>query len=334
LSGTSLTLAAPLWLLGLLLLPVLARRHHRRAGGGALVYSRLPVTSAGAWRLHLPFYCRLGALALLLLALARPQVVEIQEITTSEGIDIQLVLDVSGSMAAEDFAPMNRLAVAKGVLRDFVAQRRGDRMGLVLFAGAAEVRVPPTTDRGVLARMIDEVELYTLPDGTAIGMGLAAAAARLEGSSSPSRVIVLVSDGDNNAGQIDPETAAAICAGLGIKIHTVAVGSADDEPVMLPVPIRDPRTGEVTLRRIPWHVSVDEEQLRRMADRTGGRHFSASDTGMLREVFREIDRLERTPIEREEQLRYQERYQPFAWSALALLLLPLLPAAAGWTVEP
>ena len=231
-------LASPAWLLLLLLLPWLAWRHHRRDDGGALTFSRLPARVAGAWRLHLPFYSRLLALGLVAVALARPQLGYAWEETTTEGIDIEVLLDVSGSMGAEDFAPKNRLEVAKRVISDFVAARTGDRIGLVAFAGAAITKPPPTTDRRMLQEMIASLRLHTLPDGTAIGLALASGAARLKDSPAKSRIMVLVTDGDNNAGQIDPESAAAIAAGLGLKVYAIAVGT-EDGPVVIPVPVRN-----------------------------------------------------------------------------------------------
>ena len=326
-------LASPWWLLLLLLLPLLAWWHHRRWEPGALTFSRLPGGAGGAWRLHLPFYCRLLALALLVVALARPQLGYAWEETTTEGIDIELALDISGSMGAEDFAPKNRLEVAKRVLSDFVAGRPGDRIGLVAFAGAALTKAPPTTDRRMLQELIASLALHTLPDGTAIGLALASAAARLKDSPAESRVIVLVTDGDNNAGQIDPESAAAIAAGLGIKVYTVAVGTQNG-PVVIPVPVRNPLTGEIDVRRVPWNVRVDEALLQRIADRTGGRFFRATDPEALRHIFAAIDRLERTPLEVRQRVRHEERFMPLAWAALALLLLPLAAAILGVTAEP
>jgi Ca-activated chloride channel family protein len=327
------SLADPLWLLLLLLLPLLAWRHHRSGAPGALTFSHLPVAAGGAWRLHLPFYCRLAAAMLLILALARPQLGYAWEETSTQGVDIQLVLDISGSMGAEDFAPKNRLEVAKKVMSDFVGGRPGDRIGLVAFAGAALTKAPPTTDREMLQQLISSLQLHTLPDGTAIGLALASAAARLKASPAKSRIVVLVTDGDNNVGQIDPDSAAAVCAGLGIKVYTVAVGTTNG-PVIIPVPFRNPLTGEVEVRRVPWNVRVDEDLLRRIAQRTGGRFYRASEPQALRQIFTAIDKLERTPLQVRRMVRHEERYQPFAWGALAVLVLPLLVAAAGVTAEP
>ncbi|HEV8632229.1 MAG TPA: VWA domain-containing protein [Thermoanaerobaculia bacterium] len=326
-------LAQPLWLLLLLLLPLLAWRHHRAGAPGALTFSELPAAAGAAWRLHLPFYSRLAAVSLLIVALARPQLGFAWEETTTEGIDIQLVFDISGSMGAEDFAPKDRITVAKRVLSDFVAGRPGDRIGLVAFAGAAVTKAPPTTDRDMLQSLLSGLQLHSLPDGTAIGLALASAAARLQHSPAKSRIAVLVTDGDNNAGEIDPDSAAAICAGLGIKVYTVAVGTQNG-PVIIPVPVRDPLTGDVEIRRVPWNVRVDTELLQRIAKRTGGRFYRATDADALREIFAAIDHLERTPLQVRKMVRHEERFQPLAWTALALLLLPLLTALAGMTAEP
>jgi Ca-activated chloride channel family protein len=326
-------LATPAWLLLLLVLPWLAWRHHRQENGGALTFSRLPVRVGAAWRLHLPFYSRLLALGLVSLALARPQLGYAWEETTTEGIDIEILLDVSGSMGAEDFAPKNRLEVAKRVISDFVAARTGDRIGLVAFAGAAITKSPPTTDRRMLQEMIASLQLHTLPDGTAIGLALASGAARLRDSPAKSRVLVLVTDGDNNAGQIDPESATAIAAGLGLKVYAIAVGT-DDGPVVIPVPVRNQLTGQMEVRRVPWNVRIDEALLQRIAQRTGGRFFRAHDPEALRHIFAAIDRLERTPLQVRQRVRHEERFQPLAWAALALLLLPLGTTVLGITAEP
>jgi Ca-activated chloride channel family protein len=333
-------LASPLWLLLLLALPLLAWLHHqrgRRGGFGALTYSRLPAGAGrgmmrGAWRLHLPFYARLAAFACLALALARPQLGYAWEESLTEGIDIQIVLDISGSMGAEDFQPKNRLAVAKQVVKDFISGRPGDRIGMVVFSGAALTRAPLTTDREMLEMLIDAVELNSLPDGTAIGVALANAAARLKDSAAKTKVIVLVTDGVNNAGAIDPASAAALCKGLGIKVYTVGVGSAGKVPV--PFPTQDPVTGRIITRRMIMNVPVDESLLRQIAGRTGGQFFRATDSQGLQRIFREIDRLEKTPLQVKRYVRYEEAFPPLVWAGLALLLLPFATAGLEVTAEP
>jgi len=327
-------LANPAWLLLLLALPALAWAHHRRSSPGALTYSRLPggERRRGAWRLHLPFYARLVALACLVLALARPQLGYAWEESLTEGIDIQIVLDISGSMGAEDFQPNNRLTVAKQVVKEFVAGRPGDRIGMVVFSGAAMTRAPLTTDREMLNLLIDAVELNTLPDGTAIGVALASAAARLRDSAAKTKIIVLVTDGVNNAGAIDPVSAAALCKGLGIKVYTVGVGSGGR--VTVPLQSQDPVTGRTVTRRYVMNVPVDEPLLRQIAQRTGGQFYKATDQKGLQRIFREIDRLEKTPLQVKRYVRYREAFPPLVWAGLGLLLLPFAAAGLKVTAEP
>ncbi|HEV2851721.1 MAG TPA: VWA domain-containing protein [Thermoanaerobaculia bacterium] len=330
-------LANPAWLLLLLALPMLAWLHHRRSSFGALTYSRLPGAGGlrrtrGAFRLHLPFYARLAALACLVLALARPQLGYAWEESLTEGIDIQIVLDISGSMGAEDFQPKNRLTVAKQVVKEFVAGRPGDRIGMVVFSGAAMTRAPLTTDREMLDLLIDSVELNSLPDGTAIGVALASAAARLKASPAKTKVLVLVTDGVNNAGAIDPLSAAALCKGLGIKVYTVGVGSGGRVPV--PLPVQDPVTGRTVMHRYLMNVPVDEPLMRQIAERTGGRFFKATDRESLQRIFQEIDRLEKTPLQVKRYVRYREAFPPLVWAGLAFLLLPLAAAGLKVTAEP
>ena len=320
------------WVLALLAaLPLLAWRRHRRRAYGALTYSSLPWGLRGSWRLHLPFYLRLLALALLIVAAGRPQLGSAIEENLTEGIDIQVVLDVSGSMAAEDFRPRNRLTVAKEVMKEFVARRTGDRLGVVVFAGSALTKAPLTTDLTMLSTLIDSVALNTLPDGTAIGLALANAAARLKDSEAKTKVIVLVTDGVNNRGEIDPDSAAAVCEGLGIKVYTVGVGTAGTVPVPMPF---QTSSGAVETRHVMMNVEVDEELLMAIARRTRGRFFKATDPDALRRIFAEIDELEKTPLRVRRYIRYREAFAPLAWSALALLAAPLGLAFLGMTAEP
>jgi Ca-activated chloride channel family protein len=291
-----------------------------------------PVASRGAWRLHLPFYLRLAALGCLALALCRPQLGYASEESLTEGIDIELLLDISGSMAAEDFLPRNRLAVAKQVVKQFVAGRTGDRIGLVVFSGTAMTRAPLTTDHAMLQLLVDSVELNSLPDGTAIGVALAAGAARLRGSPAKTRIMVLVTDGGNNAGEIDPLSAAAMSKGLGIKVYTVGVGTAGRVPV--PLPMRNLETGQIEIHRQMMNVAVDEELLRQIAQRTGGRYWKASDLRSLEDTFRDIDRLEKTPLRVKRYVRYREAFAPLALAGLSLLALPLAAAGLQVSAEP
>ena len=290
-----------------------------------------PVPST-AWRMHLPFYLRLAALACIAVALARPQLGYAWDESLTEGIDIELVLDISGSMAAEDFQPRNRLAVAKEVVKRFIAARTGDRLGLVVFSGSAMTRAPLTTDQSMLELLVDSVELNSLPDGTAIGVALAAAAARLRGSDARTRVIVLVTDGGNNAGEIDPISAAAMCKGLGLKVYAVGVGTAGRVPV--PMPVQNPETGRIEYHRQMMNVAVDEQLLRQIAQRTGGLYYKATDQRSLEGIFDSIDRLEKTPLRVKRYVRYREGFMPLGLAALGLLLLPLGAAGIQVSAEP
>jgi len=328
-------LASPAWLLLLLLVPLLAWRHHSRPGFGALTYSRLPAGTAGGssrWRLHLPFYLRLAAFALVVVALARPQIGYAWEESLTQGIDIQLALDVSGSMGAEDFQPKDRLTVAKEVVDRFIQGRTGDRIGLVAFSGGALTKAPLTTDHRMLRFLVDSLQIGELPRGTAIGVALATAAARLRDSDAKSRVIVLVTDGVNNGGAVDPASAAALCDGLGIRVYTIGVGTGGRVPVR--TAITDPATGRTLARRVLRVMPVDEELLERIAQRTGGQSFRATDRESLAAIFGEIDRLEKTELQVKRFVRYQEAFAPLAWTALALTLLPLASAALKVTAEP
>jgi len=322
----------PLWLALLPTLAALLLWHHRRDRPAALRFSRLPEGAGGAWRLHLPFYARCLAAGLLIVALARPQLGYAWEESLTEGIDIQITLDVSGSMGAQDFQPRDRLTVAKEVVADFIARRPADRIGLTVFSGKAMTRSPLTTDRRMLGLLVDSVSLNALPDGTAIGLALANAAARLKDSEAETKVVVLVTDGVNNAGAIDPLSATAICKGLGIRVYTVGVGTSGRVPVPMSLP--DALTGRRTTRTVLMNVEVDEALLQEIAERTDGRFYKATDRETLRSIFDEIDRLERTPIRSKRYVRYREAFQPFAWAGLALMLVPLVARISRLTVEP
>ncbi|MEM9293927.1 MAG: VWA domain-containing protein [Acidobacteriota bacterium] len=349
-AATGFFLAAPAWLLLLVLLPLLIWARRRRALP-ALTYSRLPTGARGGWPLHLAFALRLCALALILLALARPQLGEGWEQQRQEGIDLQLVLDVSGSMAAEDFQPRNRLHVAQRVVKDFIARRGGDRIGLVIFAGAALTRSPLTTDHRALERIVDRLEIGELPDGTALGVALATAVARLEDTSipaasegdprsdlegdagePPTRVVVLVTDGANNRGEIAPSTAAALAESLEIRVYTVGVGT--DERVPITRTFKDPATGRERTERRYQRVEVDEDLLSAIARQTGGRFFRATDAAALERVFDEIDDLETQVILSERRLRRRELYRWPAAAAIVCLLLAPLTAVLGWGADP
>jgi len=286
---------------------------------GALRYSSISVvvTSGGSrwqWVRILPDALRGLALALFVVALARPQTGITSENVTAEGIDIVLVLDVSTSMLAEDLRP-NRLEAAKSVATEFVSGRNNDRIGLVAFAGEAVTQAPLTLDVGVIASLTQELEAGMLEDGTAVGMGLGTAVKRLELSEAPSKVVILLTDGRNNTGEIGPLTAARIAQALEVRVYTIGVGGTG--PANFPI-TSTPRGGP-RYQRI--QVDLDEGSLGQIAELTGGRYFRATDEEGLLEIYREIDQLERTEIEVDRFTRYQERFQLPLLVGLALILL-------------
>jgi Ca-activated chloride channel family protein len=279
------------------------------------------------WRVrlrHLPAALAATALVVCAVALARPQKGTLKENVTTQGVDIVVALDVSGSMAAEDFQPKNRLEVAKEVVSDFVKRRPTDRIGLVVFAGRSLTKAPPTTDSAVLLRQLEDVQLDMLPDGTAIGSGLATSLGRLRRSKARSRLIVLVTDGSNNAGEIDPETATDIARAMEVRIYTVLVGHGGQVP--MPVRMQDPHTGQIIKRTVPMEVDVDEALMKRIAERTGGESHLATDPDSLRKIFDRIDRLEKSEIKLTTFRRYRELFPPVLVAVAALLLA----AGASW----
>lgn len=266
----------------------------------------------------------------LAVALARPQEVLSRRLERAEGVDLVIALDVSGSMAALDFQPSDRLGVAKDVIGSFIAQRVNDRIGLVIFAGAAVTLCPLTLDHDVVQHLLDQVALETLPDGTAIGLGLGTSVNRLRGSEASSKVVVLVTDGANNAGQLDPLTAAELAAGQRIVVHTVLVGRGGTVPI--PVREQDPRTGRVRRRVVEVEVDVNPELLAEISRKTKGSSFRARDPQALQEVFAQIDALEKTEFTSTRLVRYRERFEPWALAAFLLVVGGVLvEAIAGGT---
>jgi Ca-activated chloride channel homolog len=251
---------------------------------------------------------------------------------TTEGVDIVVALDVSGSMAAEDFQPRNRIEVAKQVVADFVSRRRSDRIGLVVFAGRSLTKSPPTTDMAVLLRQLDDVKLDMLPDGTAIGLGIATALQRLRYSQAKSKVIVLVTDGGNNAGEIDPATAADLAKAMQVRVYTIGVGRGGRVP--MPVMVRDPFTGQLTRRTVMMEVDIDENLLKSIAARTNGEFFRATDSSSLRSIFDRIDKLEKSEIHHNEFKRYRELFPPYLLAAALLLAAAGAAWVAGFRVVP
>ena len=270
------------------------------------------------------------AFAPLAVSLARPQEVLSRQLEHAEGVDLIIALDVSGSMAALDFQPSDRLGVAKETISRFLERRPHDRIGLVVFAGAAVTICPLTLDHEVADHLLDQVALGTLPDGTAIGLGLGTAVNRLRTSTSDSKAVVLVTDGSNNAGQLDPQTAAELARDEEITVHTVLVGRGGKVPI--PVRMRDPRSGREFEQIQNVEVEINPELLAEIARSTGGTSFRARDPEALEEVFSEIDRMEKTVFTSTRLVRYRERFEAWAIAALVLLVVGVtLEGVAGRT---
>jgi len=270
----------------------------------------------GRWLQHVPAALRGLALLCLVVAFARPQTGVTGENVVTEGVDIVLALDISSSMLAEDLAP-NRIEAAKAVAADFAAGRRDDRIGLVIFAGKAFTQAPLTLDRSVIASLIGELEVGMIEDGTAVGMGLATAVKRLRTSEAVSKVVVLLTDGRNNRGEIDPVTAAQAAQALGVRVYAIGAGSRGAARV--------PATDRLGNRRyVTMRVDVDEPTLRATAETTGGRYYRATDRESLEAIYREIDELETTEIQVENFTSYGERFRIPLLAGLVLLLAELV----------
>lgn len=330
----------PLVLLLLLVVPVAIafRIAREKSGAGALDVPTLAFVRGvrPSWRVrfrHLPFALGCLGFAGLVVALARPRVGLERTESWTEGVDIVVALDASGSMAAEDFKPKNRFFVAKAATRTFVEGRPQDRLGLIAFAGRSRTVVPLTTDRAMLLERLSELKLGDQGDGTAIGMALGNSLARLRASKAKSKVVVLVTDGGNNAGEIDPDTAANVAKGLGIRVYTVGVGTAGG-PVEIPVPIKDPETGQVTERRVMAQVDVDEKLLGRIAETTGGRFYRATDPAGLAQTYAEIDRLEKTEVKTTTYTRWRETFPRVAVPSAVLLAAAALLGLFVFPVTP
>ena len=313
-----------LWLLTLLA-PMTAYYVWRTMQGGAAIristvagVLHAPKTVRHYLR-HLPFALRAAAFALLVVALARPQDIEQNVRTNTEGIDIVLAIDVSASMLARDFRP-DRITAAKEVAGSFVADRYGDRIGLVVFAAEAFTQSPLTTDQSTLQTLLARIRSGLIDDsGTAIGNGLATAINRLRESEAKSKVIILLTDGVNNRGQIAPMTVAEIARAQGIRVYTIGVGTEGTAPYPA-VDIYGQPTGDVVMAK----VEIDEKTLGAMADLTGGKYFRATDNAKLKAIYDEINQLEKSKVEVTERISYHERFLVWALAALGALLLEFL----------
>jgi Ca-activated chloride channel family protein len=317
-----MTFADPEWLWLLALVPVVGLvewwRSRQRVG---LRFSNVrladAVPSTWAQRLRwLPTALRMGVLALGIVALARPQETDVIREQYAEGIDIMLVLDTSTSMRAEDFDP-NRFEAARAVASEFIDNRVSDRVGLIVFAAKAYTQTPLTLDYNFLQRMLDEVQVGVIEDGTAIGTALAMATNRLKSTEAQSKVIIVLTDGQNNRGEIDPVTAAEVAETMGVRVYSIGVGTRGEAPFV----VDHPFTGQ-SRRMMP--VQIDEDMLRTVAQQTGGRYFRATSKEGLRTVYEEIDQLEKTEIEERVYTDRDERYPLFLWPAFGLLCIEVL----------
>jgi len=268
------------------------------------------------WLIHVPFILRVALIVLVSIALSRPQLSDSWETESTEGIDIMMAMDISGTMLGEDLKP-TRLEAAKEVAKEFILARPNDQIGLVLFAGESFTQCPMTTDHAVLLDLFESVEFGMIEDGTAIGLGLANAVNRMKDSSSKSKVVILLTDGSNNRGDIDPETAAEIAQTYGIRVYAIGVGSYGDN---IPVSVQTP----YGMTKTVMSSEFDEETLKKIAEMTGGEYFRATDNNSLRDIYDQIDKLEKTKIRAREYSKRTESFMPFLWAALACLILELL----------
>ncbi len=264
---------------------------------------------------HLVFVCQMIALAFFVVVLARPQSSSNWENVTTEGIDIIIALDISSSMLARDFSP-DRLEAAKNVAMEFISGREQDRMGLVVFAGEAFTQCPLTTDRAVLLNLFKDIKSGLIEDGTAIGNGLATAVSRIKDSEAVSRVVILLTDGENNRGEIAPLTAAEIAKTFGIRVYTVGVGTIGTAPYPVQTPFG------VELRDV--EVKIDEGLLTEIANITGGQYFRATGNKKLEQIYREIDALEKSKIDVQQFNRKSEEFIPFAILGALFLIIAVL----------
>ncbi len=295
---------------------------YRRKRTSDIVYSDLRLIKASRpggriWAEFISPGVRLLGLALLIVALARPQTGNVNTETTTEGIDIILTLDISGSMKAEDFKPQNRLYVSKEVIKDFIRSRANDRIGLVVFARESFTQCPLTLDYNILLNFLDQVTFDMVEDGTAIGMAIANSCNRLKDSHAKSKVIILLTDGVNNAGEINPVTAAEIAKTLGIRIYAIGAG----KPGPAPYPVDDPVFGR---RYVNVENEIDEESLRQIAQLTDGKFYRAKDVDGLKKTYDEISSLETTKIETKQYLQFKELYMYLLTLGFGLILIEVV----------
>ena len=307
----------PLFFVLLLALPLIFYYRRKKASRPFLLFSALSAAKQApfswrVWASRALSTFRTATYVLFIFALARPQAISREREFEARGVDLVISLDISGSMLAEDFKPENRLAVAKEEAKKFIRGRENDRIGLVVFAREAYTQCPLTLDYDILTSLVDEVQIGMIQDGTAVGMGLATAVNRLRESDAKSKVIILITDGENNAGKIDPVTAAELARTFGIKVYTIGVGRGG----LVPFPVNDPLFGK---RYVQAKVDVDEFTLKRISDITGGLFFRARDPESLSEIYAKINELEKTEVKVHAYESFVELFPYFLVPGLLLL---------------
>ena len=319
---TRITFAEPLYLYLLLIVPAMIVYYiirQQKTSASLRVPGLKPFEGAGVtfrnYLRHILFSLRAAVVTLLIIIIARPQATNKYQNTSTEGIDIVLALDISGSMLARDFKP-DRLEASKNVATEFISGRPFDRMGLVVFSGESFTQCPLTTDHSVLINLLRDVQSGMIEDGTAIGNGLATAVTRLKDSKAKSKVIILLTDGVNNRGEIAPESAAGIAKTFGIRVYTIGVGTQG----MAPYPVNTP----FGIQYQDMAVEIDEGILRDIASTTGGKYFRATDNNKLVQVYNEIDKMEKSKIDVRQFTRKEEKYLVPAIAAFLLLVIEIL----------
>ncbi len=317
----NISFAEPQYFLLGLLVPVMIIWYvikNSKTQAGIKVSSAKSFAGLSSWKntlRHLPFILRLLSIACIITALARPQTKTDEQQVEGDGVDIVLCIDVSGSMTAQDFTP-NRMEAAKKVAQNFIDSRLTDRIAIVIFSGESFTQCPLTTDKAVLKSAVDNIRNGLLEDGTAIGDGLATSVDRLRSSKSKSKVVILLTDGENNGGLIGPTNAKEIAKAFGIKVYTIGVGTEG----YAPFPVRT----EMGVIMQQQKVTIDEKLLREIAVETGGKYFRARDNLGLSHIYKEIDGLEKSKVEISTLTRYTEKFFPFVMIGLGLLLLEFL----------
>lgn len=317
-----MTFAQPFWLVLLLAVPVLVWRSWwtaKRRGGMRFSSTQSLINAGATWKTRMsfvPVVLRASGLILAILAMARPQNLNVIQERFAEGVDIMMVLDTSTSMRAEDFRP-NRFEAAKSVGTEFIQGRTSDRVGLIVFAANAYTQAPLTLDYAFLTQMLAEVEVGVIEDGTAIGTALAMAVNRLKETEAKSKVVILLTDGQNNRGELSPETAADVAKTLGVRVYAIGVGQHGEAPFVVDHPFAGRQR-----RMVP--VEIDEEMLQAVADMTGGKYFRATNNRALSDIYDQIGELEKTKIEERVYTDFEELYPMFLFPGLLLLFVEVL----------